>query len=180
MNQFIFTPDMPSEMEIEPPFIEDARSAFAPYYTSADTTSLRDAESQVAIELGKLGGYITAFHQGKFGMNDDGVERYGYEIKFTFKGAPGIIRVAGLPIRKETEKKIKQVRVQALLNVRDWLKVAVTMKVFAPGTSPLLPHLLLPGGNGKITIADYIMSHGNLPELAPPKSERITIEETSP
>lgn len=174
MNQFIFTPDARKTVNV--PFIENARADFAPYYRSR--ANERSAESQVALELAKLGGYIVGFHQGKFSMGDGEVARYGYEIKFTYGGVPGIIRVAGLPIKHENDDKIEQVRIQALLNVRDWLKSAVTMKVFAPGTSPLLPHLLLP--DGKTTIADFIISQGRLPQLAPPKSEEIIVEEDYP
>jgi hypothetical protein len=44
---------------------------------------------------------------------------------------------------------MRQVRVQALLNVRDWLKVSVTQQVFSPGSHPLVVHLLQPGTEEK-------------------------------
>ena len=175
MNQFIFTPDQSEAIEVKVPFIEDARADFAPYYDNR--MDEKKAESQVAAELAKLGGYVVGFHKGKFRFDEGERERHGYQIKFTCGGAPGVIRVAGLPIQyDETERKVKMVRIQALLNVRDWLKSAVTMKVFAPGTSVLLPHLLLP--DGETTIADFIISHGQLPQLAPSNRQEIIVEET--
>lgn len=86
----------------------------------------------------------------------------GYVIHFSLQGGPGAIRVAGLLIRLENEKKIKQVRVQALLNVRDWLKAAVTSQVFAPGNNVLYQHLLV---DGQRTVADMFAT-GNMPMLA--------------
>lgn len=163
---FNFTPDT-KEDDLEIPLFEDCRSDFAPYY--GGKVSIKSAESQVASELSKLGGYIMGFHKGAFG--EDEHKRYGYEVKFAYGGAFGIIQVAGLPIRNETDNRIERVRIQALLNVRDWLKSAVTMKIFAPGSDPLLPHLLLP--DGETTIADYIISQGGLPEIAAPKQEII-------
>jgi hypothetical protein len=44
------------------------------------------------------------------------------------------------------------------------------MQVFSPDTSPLIPYLLLP--DGQHTVAEYILSRGQLPALA---SENITV-----
>ena len=109
---------------------------------------------------------------GKFNVN--GQERFGYVIEFLMQNAPGRIQVAGLPIHWYSLKKENGVRVQCLLNVRDWLKAAVTMQVFSPDTSPLIPYLLVPGADGQQhTVAEYILSRGNLPMLAAPE---ITVE----
>lgn len=102
------------------PYYEDARADFAPYYRSGK--SVKVAKTEVSAELTKLDAVVIAFREGFFGQKP---RRYGYEIEFLLYDRRGILRVAGLPMRRETPAKIEQVRVQALLNVRDWLKVAV-------------------------------------------------------
>jgi hypothetical protein len=102
------------------PYYEDARADFAPYYASGK--SVKVAKAEVTAELGKLGGVVVAFREGFFGEGRG--RRYGYEIDFLLHDRHGLLRVAGLPMRRETEAKREQVRVQALLNVRDWLKAA--------------------------------------------------------
>ena len=137
------------------PYIEDARSDYAPYYSSS--VSVQSAQAAVAVELGKLGGILTAFVAGVFDLSP---KRYGYEIRFLFAGRPGVIRVAGLPIKaKETDAKLKQVRVQALLVVRDWLKSSVTSAIFAPNSNILYQHLLVDQNQ---TIADLLVKSGQL------------------
>lgn len=151
------------QAQIETPYYENAKAAFAPYYESGRNMKEADAQSQIATELGKLGAFINGCLRGEYLV--DGNKRYGYEIRFSFAGQQGVIRAAGLPIKySATEKKKHLVRIQALLNVRDWLKSAVTARVFAPGHSPLLPHMLLP--DGETTIAEYIMQQQMLPILA--------------
>lgn len=151
---FNFTPDE-KETKISIPYFEDARADFAPYYSARQ--SLKSAESQVVNELAKLDAGAILLRPGKFG------DRYGYLITFQLHATPGVIRVAGLPTRSnETEKKIEQVRVQALLNVRDWLKAAVTAQVFSPGSNPLSQHLLV---DGQRTVADYITTYHKLPQI---------------
>jgi hypothetical protein len=142
------------------PFYEDARADFAPYYASGK--SVKVAKQEVAAELGKLGGVVIAFREGYFGEGRG--KRYGYEIDFLLHDRRGVLRVAGLPMRRETPAKTEQVRVQALLNVRDQLKVDVTRPVFQPMAGhPLLMHLLV---DGRRTVPEYIAQRGRLPELA--------------
>lgn len=140
-----------SDKALKAPFYEDARSDFAPYYSSNKT--LKQAMAEVTGEMGKLNASITKFQTGKFEVNKQW--RFGYAIEFLLNGAPGVIRVAGLPIRSYTAVREDKVRIQCLLNVRDWLKAAVTMQVFSPDTSPLMPYLLV---DGKRTIAEYVLS----------------------
>ncbi len=160
------------QVEIKTPYYEDARADFAPYYTAGRGTKETEAQAQIAAELGKLGAFIIGCFRGEYLV--DGHKRYGYEIRFSFGGHQGIIRAAGLPMKyPATERKVHLIRIQALLNVRDWLKSAVTTRVFAPGHSPLLPHMLLP--DGETTIAEYIAQQQMLPMLAP-QSEEVIIE----
>lgn len=142
------------------PFYEDARADFAPYYASGK--SVKIAKQEVTAEFSKLGGVVLAFREGFFG--EGRAKRYGYEIDFLLFERRGVLRVAGLPMRRETPAKIEQVRVQGLLNVRDRLKAAVTQPVFEPGAGhPLLMNLLV---DGRRTVSDWIAERGRLPELA--------------
>jgi hypothetical protein len=160
---FIFTPEQTSSAQIYVPFIEDARADFAPYYTTKKTVI--EVQGEIAAELGKLGGFVNAFMPGWFG---DKPKRYGFEIRFTFKGAHGLIRVAGLPMRSETPTKKNQVAVQSLCIVRDWIKNMVTSQVFMPGNEPLMQFLLV---DNQKTLAEYLLETGRLPMLAAPKAE---------
>jgi hypothetical protein len=150
-----FTPEQSKRLKA--PAFEDARADFAPYYSSK--ISEASAKAQIAEELGKLRADVLAFERGLFTVN--GQARVGYLIRFSLDGGTGVIRVAGLPLRSPTETKFQQVRVQALLNVRDWLKSAVTMQVFNPDTSPLLPYMTLPNG---MTVAEQVQAMLALPQ----------------
>lgn len=154
-----FIPDA-NESDIDIPFFEDARSGYAPYYSS--NKSLGQAIAQVRNEMAKLGAGVFSFQSGVFG---DSPKRHGYQIHFFLGDRKGVIRVAGLPMRKETPKRIEQVKVQALLNVADWLKASVTQQVFSPGAHPLLGKLLTEGG---MTVEERFAqaAHQNLLESA--------------
>jgi len=168
--EFVFTPDK-QVAEIKVPFYEDATEDFAPYYTVGITAHKPSSKSsvgeqtikgqqQISIEMGKLGAMVTGFIPGIFGSAN--TKRYGYEIRFVYGQMQGVIKVAGLPMKSETSVKKGAVMIQALWNVRDWLKVAVTNRVFSPGSDMLIPFLLV---DGKITVAEYIASRGTLPTL---------------
>lgn len=155
---FTFTPTDDTKTPTVP-YFEDARADYAPYYASGKSVS--SAKKEVTAELAKLGGIVLAFREGYFRAG--GRKRHGYEIEFLLEERRGVLRVAGLPVWNESKAKIDRVRVQALLNVRDWLKAAVTQPVFQPGAGhPLLMHLLV---DGRRTVADYITAAGRLPEL---------------
>lgn len=150
------------------PFYEDARADFAPYYRSKKT--IKAAQAEVAAELAKLGGAIVAFREGYFGQTQ---RRYGYEIEFVLYDKRGVLRVAGLPIRSynESAAKIQQVRVQALLNVRDWLKATITQQVFQPQAGhPLMMHLFV---DDRRTVADYIAQSSRLPALSSGENNEV-------
>lgn len=163
---FNFTPTANHDKStIVVPFWEDARADYAPYYRSGEAKgrTVEQAQAAVSDELMKLGARGARFTEGYFG---DKPKRYGYVIEFNFNGAPGVIQVAGLPIKGQvTDYKLKNVRVQALLNVRDWLKAAVTAQVFSPGSYPLMQYLLV---DGKRTLAQYMIEEYKLPENNPP------------
>lgn len=161
MQGFRFIPD-DSVMEV--PYLEDARADYAPYWTEynrgATAKKVRDAQQGISQEMAKLGAAPTRFVEGVF--QNGQVRRHGIEIHFVYGGARGILRVAGLPMHSETDKKVLATKIQALKIVRDWLKSAVTAKVFSPGNDPLLGYLLLPDGSGR-TVSDYIREQNELP-----------------
>lgn len=164
MMDFQFTP-MSEPTKVKVPFLEDARADFAPYYTTDKKPEA--VQSEIIVELAKLGGYGVHFQQGAFGEKP---KRYGYVVHFQFNGAPGMFRVAGLPMYTETEKKRNQVLAQALCVVRDWCKQMVTAKVFQPGAEPLVQYLLVEEG---VTLVDHVLKSGRLPMLAAPKGEIV-------
>lgn len=163
MNDFRFTPTEEQAEEI--PFFEDARADYAPYYSSGKT--IEQAKSEVIHELAKLDAQPIGVTEGFFGDNP---KRHGFEIKFYLHGATGLIRVAGLPVRSYTKTKLRTVKVQALLNVRDWLKAAVTQPVFSPGSHPLIMNMLVPGTDRPL--GDLIMEKGML-ALEPGAAEEV-------
>ncbi|MEQ8673280.1 MAG: hypothetical protein RIC84_08695 [Aggregatilineales bacterium] len=170
--EFSFTPHQDSQ-DIDVPFIEDARADFAPYYDIRSKT-VADAQREMMMEMSKLGAMVTQVVAGAF--ESDGMRRHGFEIRFFYDGVQGMMRVAGLPMRShQTDTKIAKVQIQALLNVRDWAKSAVTAKVFSPGHDPLIGHILLPDGSGR-TIADYVRTQKHMPMLSGGSSNGIVIE----
>lgn len=138
---FTFTPTTNmNDQALKVPFIEDARADFAPFYSTSKSVEM--LQSEVIAEVAKLGGGGVSFVEGFFGEKP---KRYGYLIEFNVNGHPARMVAAGLPMRTETPNKREQVRKQALANVREWLKAAVTARVFSPGANPLVQFLLVDG-----------------------------------
>lgn len=159
---FTFTPTEAEQSAVNIPYFEVARADFAPYY-SVRNKSIAEAKAEIATELTKLNAGILTFREGYFGVKP---KRYGYIIHVQYAGSKGRIVVAGLPMNgKETEAKVTAVRLQALLNVRDWLKAAVTAQVFAPESDMLMQYLLV---DGQQTVAQAIRVTGKFPLLMQP------------
>lgn len=154
MTDFTFTPTETTPQTIKVPFFEDARADFAPYYAVKDAAlNVEKAKDGVRNELSKLGAGSINFVEGIFG--NGATRRYGYQVEFLVGAAKGRMSCAGLPIREShTPHKVLRVKVQALLNLRDQLKAAVTAQVFAPGFHPLVGTLLLPNGH---TVSEQVV-----------------------
>jgi len=165
---FTFTATQPDAHKIEVPFFEDARAQTAPFYAS--NKSIEVAQREVRDYLGKLKAEMVMFIEGEF--TDGTATRYGYEIRFSYQGAQGLIRVAGLPMRRANPQKKKKVLVQALLNVREWVKAAITGSTFSPGMSPLVGFLLVPGNQNQ-TLQEWIVEKQDLPNLNPASESRL-------
>lgn len=157
---FQFTPAQDAKQSPAVPFFEDARADYAPFYSTTKTPEV--VQSEIIVELAKLGGYAVYFVEGVFQLGK--YKRHGYEVRFMANGAPGVFRVAGLPMRSEDTKKKQRVLAQALCIVREWVAGMVTAKTFMPGTEPLVQYLLVDDVH---TVTDHILSAGKLPELAP-------------
>jgi|ERR1041385_428877 hypothetical protein len=161
MQNFTFTPSEEMESGIKVPFLEEARSSFAPYYDQRDKNDLKVKE-QIYAEMAKLSAGNIIFQEGHFG---DTPKRHGYIVRFTLGGLPARMLVAGLPIRDGvTPLKILRVRLQALYVMRDWLKAAVTSQVFSPGNHPLIQFLLV---DGQRTLAQVVIEDRHLPNTNP-------------
>jgi hypothetical protein len=157
---FNFTPTEDMEYGIKVPYIEDARADFAPYYSSRGT--IQEAQSEIIGAIIKMGGSGVIFREGFFGAAP---KRYGYVVEFQLGGAKARMQVAGLPMKhKETKAKKTQVLLQALLNLRDWLKAAVTAQVFSPGNNALIQFLLVDGNR---TIGEMLVQDRRLPNMNP-------------
>lgn len=168
-----FVPDKQDD-PFQVPYFEDARSDYAPYYSSRQNES--EAKAAVAVELGKLGASGVTFQSGHFLTGK--IKRYGYNIRFYYRQSQSLIRVAGLPMRSETAVRLDQVRVQALLNVRDWFKAAVTSRIFAPGSDVLIPFMLVDPEAG-VTVGELMsdfIETGRIPQL-PARSQSEDYEE---
>lgn len=164
---FTFTPTGSQSQGIEVPYYEDARANYAPYYEAGRRKPVEEAKNEVITELAKLGAASIRFEEGFFKTSND-VQRHGFRVLFWYGTREGMLRAAGLPIRGSvTDAKLKKIRVQALLNIRDWAKVAVTAQVFSPGADPLIGHLLV---DGQRTVSDYIAEMGQLPQINPAPS----------
>lgn len=161
MMGFVFTPT--EEIKgIKVPYIEEARAAFAPYYDQRDKNPGK-VQTEIITEMAKLGGSSVYFQEGYF--ESPMGKRYGFVVRFQFYGHPAKIEVAGLPIKNgETALKVLRVRLQALYNVRDWLKNAVTAQVFSPGSHPLMQYLLVDGSR---TLAEAVIEDGHMPNMNP-------------
>lgn len=162
-ERFRFTATEAATATIPVPYVEDAKADFAPYYSSAGHGKrIVDAKEEVVIELAKLGAGGVMFTEGFFGDNP---RRYGYLVQFSYLGGTGRMEVAGLPIKLDAnDKKVLQVRVQALLNVRDWLKSSITAQVFSPGSYPLMQYLLV---NEHQTLAEAALEARGMPNMNP-------------
>lgn len=168
-----------TRLHIRVPYFEDARANFAPYYASAAAAKpekrkrlLVDSQDAVGAELAKLGGVVTRIRA--ILAKENSQRRYGFLIEFEYRGVPGVLHVVGLPMKSaETPLKVLGVQVQALLNVRDWLKAAVTNQVFAPGGDVLIPYLLV---DGERTFAQYVRDMKQLPPAPAIQKLDIVIE----
>lgn len=162
-----FQPDSPAGKEIEVPFFEDARADVAPGYDIR--RPIQDLKSDVINVLAQLGAADIHIQSGKFEYRKPGVTngaRYGFLIQFTVYGQPAQMQVAGLPMRQtDTEVKREKVLRQALFVVHLQLKAMITVRVFSPGSAPLIQYVLVPGTEH--TVSEYIATARGIPNMNP-------------
>ena len=165
---FNFTPIEAQSDFTNVPYIEDARADFAPYYASTKTPERAKKEVLEVLAMLHATGFFT---EGDFQVGKH--KRRGYVLQFNAGGALGRMTVAGLPIHYFTQKKLDQVRTQALLNLKDWLRNAVTSQVFTPGSNPLIPFMLV---DGQRTLLEAILEDRRLPLLGVPAVKVEVVE----
>lgn len=166
---FNFVPDEKNQPKISAPHFEDARADYAPGY--ATTKSVETLKTEVLTIMVQLGASGILFREGHF--PDKPRNRYGYVVEFQYGHSPARMQVAGLPIWKETPRKKEQVLAHALYNLRDWLKAALTARVFAPGNDVLLQYLLV---DGKQTLHEALVAGWRLPSTNPELSSGEIME----
>jgi hypothetical protein len=154
---FQFVPDEDPVHTIKVPYLEEARSDIAPYYRSE--IPIDRAQREFEDNMTRIGATVQAIMPGKFLATGTQVERYGYVVRFQMYQRPGVMRIAALPIRSETKQRIMVARRQALLNLRDWVKAAITAQVFAPDSVPFMPFMLI---DETRTIGDLMREQGYL------------------
>lgn len=151
--------------EVVIPFWEDASNADGVRgYTTGK--SIRELKALITGDFGKIGGSVIDFVDGK---NLAGT-RYGYQINFTFRGAPGRLVVMALPIRKETPTKINKAKRHALISVHARLESQYNTALVMPGDVPLMPWLLNAEGQ---TMIEYLQEVGSVPALPEPQEDII-------
>lgn len=142
--------DDPTDLKI--PYFEDSNNNYG-IQGHGTTKSESQLLSEISGALGRLEGMFIRAATGRFEEEGHPV-RHGYIIYFTYKGIPGEIKVAGLPLRgKATEARIQKTKNMALYNIRNTLEAQFMMRLLSPGSIPLLQHLRLAGGK---SVADYI------------------------
>jgi hypothetical protein len=127
-------------------------------------TGAQSQAAQAMYDLGVQPG-SAYFEEGEF-RDSLGRTRHGYLIRFHMHGIPGNIVLAGLPMHhKSTPKKLKAIRVQALLVLRDWFKAGITSIVFTPSANPLFGFLEAgPAYPGK-SLAEVITERWQMPQI---------------
>lgn len=136
-----FTPDENYNI-LDTPYIEDTRASITPNYTTRQLPE--KALTKISEEMIKMGAHLINIISGNFEIAEQ--QRIGYVIRFSLGGHVGEIRVAGLPMRKPTTAKERQVRAQALLTVANMLEIARVSRIFNPDAHPLVPYLLVDEG----------------------------------
>jgi hypothetical protein len=111
------------------PFFEDQGKVDIMNYNES-TKSRAVALSELLLEISNLDGYGVTYQYGTF-LGLETVNRCGYVIDFYCEARMIRMRVLALPT-KEPENE-EQAVVQALLNMRDWLRASSVARVFSPG-----------------------------------------------
>jgi hypothetical protein len=143
------------------PFFEDqkdAKSGVRGWRAEAALTTYINGISQA---LGDLDAAAVIFTPGQYPGES---VRFGYRVAFQFRGVPGRIDCAALPLRKYTDTKKEHALAQALYLLKSELEALASAWIYKPGSLPLIPYLLGPGGQ---TVTEALIESGVLPELRP-------------
>ena len=159
-----FIPDESGDLTI--PFFEDANNSLGVvgYTTSLSETKL---QSKIKQAMADLGGIVTGFQFGMFG------ERHAYRIEFIYQGSAGRMDIACLPLRKETEARLRQTKRHALFSVWKRLEGLFNSMLVSPGDAPLVPYMLNEQG---MTMLEWMRDEGRLPALPKPEEADDTVD----
>jgi hypothetical protein len=164
---FNFKPKNGAAQKLNIPFFEDVRADDVKGYTTRQ--SEQRLKEDIVGAIAKLGGGNAHFIEGEFGQPS--ASRYGYQIHFNFAGKDGLINIAALPLKTETEAKKRKALNHALYVVREMLTAQIAARIMTPGFEPLIQHLLVPGSGGK-TVGEAILIRDDLPQLNPSQDIR--------
>lgn len=137
-----FVPEDGGEPTDDVPYFEDSHSDLG-IEGHGTRSSVEELKAEIREAMAKMGGTVERIIPGKFSGENT---RHGFVIEFNYKGAPGKVKVASLPIKKkETSKKVKQAKKQALYNIRNAFQAQYNLQLMSPGANPLLPYILADG-----------------------------------
>ncbi len=143
------------------PFFEDASNALGVvgYSTTLSEVKLKN---NIKGAMADLGGVVTSIQSGKFG------NRHAYRIEFIYQNVAGRMDVAALPIRKETDGRVKQAKKHVLFSVWKRLEGLFNSMLVMPGDFPLVPYMIDDKGR---TMLDYLRDSGKIPALPEPQDD---------
>lgn len=163
--EFIPSPD---EEQVKVPYFEDASNeeGVVGYSTQRSEPELKGL---IRTAMGKLGGVVHSFQSGMIGT------RHAYRIRFHYQGAPGRMDVVALPIKSETEGRIKQAKKHALYSVWKRLEGLFNAQLVTPDDLPLMPYMLNKQGQ---TVTEWLRDSGQfqLPEPSYQPQDEDVIE----
>lgn len=139
-----FIPDEKSVADVTAPYYEDAAKGQVGQGIKglSSTKSHRTLKSEIGKAFSRIGGEVTSYESGKLSGSPI---RYAWRIAFTINEAQGEMTLAGLPLRKDTPKKRKQVLAHALYSFRDSIEAQYNLTLMNPQHIPFMGYLLYEG-----------------------------------
>lgn len=160
-----FVPDdqTAEERGVEVPYWRDASKRKHGIEGKETGKRISTLKGEIKTAVRNLGGAVEKIERGQFPHFDP--PREGFVVQFYLDGNPGAIPVAALPFNPDkpepTDRMKKQALRQALYSARNALEAQHNLRILSPGANPLLPHLLMPGGD--MTLAEAYDQERGLP-----------------
>lgn len=163
----MFTPDK-NDKAVDVPYFENAKAEDG-WQGHATTKSLKTLQAEISTAIGRMGGSVIEFRQGKFQVGK--VERPGFQLLYAIAGQQGRMDIAALPIKKDSRnrrsegKRTEQSIRMALYMVRLALDGAYLLSKLSPGYAPLIPFMLDKSGQ---TVSELWNNTQQFKALKPP------------